>query len=303
MRQSLERAYADLRESEQRFRDYAETASDWFWATGPEHDFSYFSEQVDLGIDWGKLIGKRRWDVAADFASEPEHWREHMATLERREPFRDFVYKVRRVDGSLGFVSISGKPVFDAEGRFSGYRGVARETLRPFSAVEVVSETLESWPLERAAFDLVFAAQAFHWLPADLRFHKSADALRANGTLAVIGNISLFEATPVWLAIGLMVSALIVRLCMTRSLSGTLKALGLMTFLPGLLGIVCAMFGRDVLLRRFAETIPRFQEVRPAIELYLDRVVPQVVYLTVGFFVAGALLLMLGSWLAPEGRS
>src|SRR5262245_13409800 len=103
MRQSLERAYDDLRESEQRFRDYAETASDWFWATGPDHDFTYFSERVGFGLDWGKLIGKRRWDVAADFASEPENWREHMATMERREPFRDFVSKIRRVDGSLGF--------------------------------------------------------------------------------------------------------------------------------------------------------------------------------------------------------
>jgi HAMP domain-containing protein len=33
MRQTLERAYHDLRASEQRFRDYAETASDRFWAT------------------------------------------------------------------------------------------------------------------------------------------------------------------------------------------------------------------------------------------------------------------------------
>src|SRR6478672_11406913 len=41
---------------------------------------------------------------------------------------------------------------------------VARDTLRTFPAVEVVSETFESWPLERDAFDLVFAAQAFHWL-------------------------------------------------------------------------------------------------------------------------------------------
>jgi PAS domain-containing protein len=48
MRQSLERAYDDLRESEQRFRDYAETASDWFWATGPEHDFTYFSEPAGI---------------------------------------------------------------------------------------------------------------------------------------------------------------------------------------------------------------------------------------------------------------
>ena len=127
MRQNLERAYGDLQESEQRFRDYAETASDWFWATGPDHAFTYFSEQAGFGIDWGTLIGKRRWDVAADFASEPEHWREHMATVERREPFRDFVYQVRRVDGTLGFVSISGKPVLDAAGRFAGYRGVARD--------------------------------------------------------------------------------------------------------------------------------------------------------------------------------
>jgi PAS domain S-box-containing protein len=140
MRQSLERAYDDLRESEQRFRDYAETASDWFWATGPEHDFTYFSEQVGFGFDWGKLIGKRRWDVAADFASEPEHWREHMATVERREPFRDFVYKVRRVDGALGFVSISGKPVLDAEGRFSGYRGVARDITERQRAEEALQK-------------------------------------------------------------------------------------------------------------------------------------------------------------------
>ena len=73
-----------------------------------------------------------------------------------------------------------------------------------------------------------------------------------------------------------------------------------MTFLPGFVGILFAIFGREMLLTRFAETIPRFQEVRPAIELYLDRVVPQVLYLTVGFFVAGALLIFLGSRLAPR---
>jgi PAS domain S-box-containing protein len=140
MRQSLERVYDDLRESEQRFRDYAETASDWFWATGPEHDFTYFSEQIVGRSPLGSTIGKRRWDIAADFASEPEKWREHMATLERREPFRDFVYKVRRVDGSLGFLSVSGKPVFDAEGRFSGYRGVARDITERQRAEEALQK-------------------------------------------------------------------------------------------------------------------------------------------------------------------
>ena len=102
-----------------------------------------------------------------------------------------------------------------------------------------------------------------------------------------------------WLAIGLMAAALIVRLLVTRSLSGTLKALGMMTFLPGFIGILFTLFGREWLLTRFARTVPRFEEVRPAIDLYLDRAVPQVLYLTVGFFVAGGLLLVLGSRLTP----
>jgi hypothetical protein len=106
-----------------------------------------------------------------------------------------------------------------------------------------------------------------------------------------------------WLAVGLMTAALVVRLWVTRSLSGSLRALGLLTFLPGFVGILFAIFGRDMLMARFAETIPRFQEVRPAIELYLDRVVPQVLYLTVGFFVAGVVLIFLGGKLAPREPS
>jgi hypothetical protein len=106
-----------------------------------------------------------------------------------------------------------------------------------------------------------------------------------------------------WLAIGLMTAALVVRLWMTGSLSDSLRALGLLTFLPGFIGILFAIFGREMLIARFAETVPRFTEVRPAIELYLDRVVPQVLYLTVGFFVAGVLLIFLGGKLTPREPS
>src|SRR5262249_28326598 len=111
MRQNLERAYDDLGRSEQRFRDYAETASDWFWATGPDHRFTYFSEQVKAH-ERAQLIGKCRWEVAADVESEPEKWRRHRATLERHEAFRDFVYEghgytEQGLAGAAVFMSIS----------------------------------------------------------------------------------------------------------------------------------------------------------------------------------------------------
>ena len=39
-----------LRESEQRFRDYAETASDWHWETGPNHLITRVSDLYNVGI-------------------------------------------------------------------------------------------------------------------------------------------------------------------------------------------------------------------------------------------------------------
>jgi PAS domain S-box-containing protein len=55
-------AEAALRESEQRFRDYAEIASDWFWETGPDHRFAHFSRAssswgIYSGVHWYNTLG------------------------------------------------------------------------------------------------------------------------------------------------------------------------------------------------------------------------------------------------------
>ncbi len=127
------RAEEGLRESEQRFRDYAETASDWLWETGPDHSFTrLLSESVarsvaSLGIDPESRIGTRRWDFATDVEEESEKWRVHLAMLEAHQPFHNFVYRTAAADGSVVYVSASGRPMFDANGRFLGYRGVSTD--------------------------------------------------------------------------------------------------------------------------------------------------------------------------------
>jgi PAS domain S-box-containing protein len=116
-----------LRESEQRFRDYAETASDWFWEAGPDHRVTRISEHVsDIGFVPSGLAGLSRWDIATDIESEPEKWRMHRAMIDAHQPFRDFVYTVNRT-GSPVYVRTSGKPVFDATGNFIGYRGTGTD--------------------------------------------------------------------------------------------------------------------------------------------------------------------------------
>src|SRR5216684_1563468 len=135
------RAEVALRESEQRFRDYAETASDWLWEAGPDHRTTRISEHVsDIGFVSSGLAGLSRWDIATDIESEPEKWRMHRAMIDAHQPFRDFVYTVNGT-GSPVYVRTSGKPVFDAKGNFLGYRGTGTDitaTIRADHAEEAL---------------------------------------------------------------------------------------------------------------------------------------------------------------------
>jgi PAS domain S-box-containing protein len=111
-----------LRESEGKFRDYAETASDWFWEIGPDYKFTLLTENA-FGSDSTDRIGTVCWEHALDLETEPEKWRRVRATLDSRKPFRDFEYCSARRNGPPMYVKAGGKPVFDANGEFRGYRG------------------------------------------------------------------------------------------------------------------------------------------------------------------------------------
>ncbi|GAB4347771.1 MAG: hypothetical protein Kow006_07860 [Gammaproteobacteria bacterium] len=172
-----------LLEKEQRFRDFAEVASDWFWEMGPDLRFTYFSERITetLGMPIDYLLGKRREELLADEA-EAEKWREHLALLERHQPFRNFVYQARRPDGSTVHLSTSGIPLFDEAGEFLGYRGVGRNITAEVEAQQEAQrlqarlhDALESVPGGLLLFDaedrLVLCNSAYReWLPelADL---------------------------------------------------------------------------------------------------------------------------------------
>src|ERR1700754_1961007 len=119
-----------LRESEAKFRDYAESASDWFWETDPDHKLTRvtdYEQRLARGLAPTSRIGLARWEFATDVESEPEKWEAHRSVLEAPQPFRDFVYRAARRGGLLVCYKISGKPLFDANGEFRGYRGTGTD--------------------------------------------------------------------------------------------------------------------------------------------------------------------------------
>jgi SAM-dependent methyltransferase len=62
---------------------------------------------------------------------------------------------------------------------------LAQQNLAKFNNVRVVCSAFEEWSLEPEPFDLIFSANAIHWVNRRMRTRKTAKALRPGGTLAI----------------------------------------------------------------------------------------------------------------------
>ncbi len=120
----------DLQQSEARFRDIADVAAELIWEMDAQHRFTSVVGDLRNIVDKNgtpipATLGKTRWELAgADPETDPL-WRRHKADLDAHRPFRRFRYRRPAPNGTYFYFSVSGKPVFDAEGRFVGYRGTA----------------------------------------------------------------------------------------------------------------------------------------------------------------------------------
>ena len=122
----LERT-AELRESEARFQRLTELASDWYWEQDENGHFTkvYGPVQEMLGIP----VANRHGEVNE---MQVAHWDEAeratlAANIAARRPFLDFVSSRINADGTRQYFQMSGEPMFDVSGRFTGYRGVGRD--------------------------------------------------------------------------------------------------------------------------------------------------------------------------------
>jgi PAS domain S-box-containing protein len=169
-----ERKLADQRSraNEERFRALVELSSDWFW----EQDAHFRFVQVtgELGeqnptADHSS-IGKLRSELPY-VNMDDSVWAAHEAQLERREPFRDF--EVTRLDGKgqVRHLSISGVPIFDDAGRFTGYRGTGRDNTEMRRAANRVRASEQQL---RELTDTVPALIAYVDADQRCRFHNRA---------------------------------------------------------------------------------------------------------------------------------
>lgn len=66
---------------------------------------------------------------------------------------------------------------------------VAAKNLAPYPRVSFVRSRFEEWSNDQAKFDLVISAQAFHWVPEEVRYEKTANTIKRQGYLATFWNM------------------------------------------------------------------------------------------------------------------
>lgn len=122
------RSGAALLDSQQRLKDFAESASDWFWEMDADLRFCYFSERFTeiTGVGPEVLLGKTREETGIP-GLDRETWQKHLGDLKGYQPFHNFIHPRRKENGETVWLSISGKPYFNEAGEFKGYRGLGKD--------------------------------------------------------------------------------------------------------------------------------------------------------------------------------
>lgn len=114
--------------SEQRLLDIVAASGNWLWETGPDLRFTYLSANFGeaTGQDAARVLGRNGAELR--FGRDmPEHWQRQLSDSANPRPFRDHIFTVPLPSREPFVFKACGVPVFDAERRFLGYRGIAKD--------------------------------------------------------------------------------------------------------------------------------------------------------------------------------
>lgn len=142
---AVERAEA-LNQSEARIKDFTNIPNQRFWETDEDHVFTYVSGGIGRTfmntID--DAVGKKRWELPGVGAPE-EAWRAHKADIAARRPINDFRCTQTDTAGNITHLNINGRPFYDENDNFRGYRGTTTNITQQVEAATAVEQSEEKY--------------------------------------------------------------------------------------------------------------------------------------------------------------
>ncbi|HEU4460458.1 MAG TPA: PAS domain S-box protein [Methylibium sp.] len=172
---ALSHSISKLRQREQRFERLLNIAADWYWELDAGLRFRVMAPIGKNAIapdEIDRTIGRHPWETLQPDEPDLAVQRAHRADLEAQRPFRNHVALRTGPAGRRDYISASGEPMFDANGRFTGYWGISR----------VVTEEVHAQRAIRASAERYH--QLFDRSPTPMVAHRLGVAVEANEAAA-----------------------------------------------------------------------------------------------------------------------
>src|SRR5215472_9667885 len=176
-----EQAEAKLRESEERFRNVADTAPVMIWVTGPDKQFTFFNKT------WLNFTGRTmEQEVGSGWAAgvHPDDlqrcYETFSSAFDARRNFQ-IECRLRRADGEYRWVLCSGVPRFARGGIFAGYIGsdIDITDLQSEERFRQLAENIDQvfWMLDLATNQLLYVSPAFEkiWGRSSVSLYRNRD--------------------------------------------------------------------------------------------------------------------------------
>ncbi len=148
-----------LLESEQRHRDFAESAGDWAWEVDAKLRYTFISDRAEkiTGMDHSRFIGAKMSLYGDDDDVDGDAFAVLRKAVKTHEPFVGFVSHVEIPDAMSFWLERSAKPVFNESGVFQGYRGVASDVTARVEAQREANRTRQLLEQSHAVLEDVVA--------------------------------------------------------------------------------------------------------------------------------------------------
>jgi sigma-B regulation protein RsbU (phosphoserine phosphatase) len=151
-----QRAAEELQNSEQRFRQIAESAEEWIWEVDANGYYTYTSSVVEKLLGWkpSEIVGKKHFYDFYLPALREQLKEASFQVIYEKKPFRKFInFNVHR-NGKVVVLETSGVPILDGSGNLLGYRGAdsdITERRRAEDALQKARDELERRVDQRTA--------------------------------------------------------------------------------------------------------------------------------------------------------
>ena len=174
-RHALESRARTSRLREHRFEGMLAIAADWYWEMDDQFRFVHVSEQFRGAsvIDREQCIGREPWEIEG-FGLDADALDAHRADLEAHRPFNGLLLRRVSAQGVARWLSVSGRPRFDARGIFVGFWGMGRDVTHEREA-----------ELARAATEARYR-ELFARSPSALVLHRDGVVIEANRSAAAL---------------------------------------------------------------------------------------------------------------------